>query len=121
MRLARLDRTVAVHGILRCCRLSALFRHVRYSRDRSVRQVSVLLLCVIYADHMETINIPLASNHSQIAMLTLIEQAISDAGLLADRLELRSYPGATHWHIRRLGTKGTLELTYWPMQSRLWF
>jgi len=70
---------------------------------------------------METINIPLASNHSQIAMLTLIEQAISDAGLLADRLELRSYPGATHWHIRRLGTKGTLELTYWPMQSRLWF
>src|SRR3954452_3593590 len=48
MRLAGLDRTVAVHGILRCCRLSALFHHVRYSRDRSVRQVSVLLLCVIY-------------------------------------------------------------------------
>jgi hypothetical protein len=70
---------------------------------------------------METINIPLPSNHSQIAMPTLIEHAITDAGLLAARLELRSYPGATHWHIRRLGAKGTLELTYWPTQSRLWF
>src|SRR6266545_5121584 len=50
MRLSGLNRTVAVHGILRCCRLSALLRHVRYSRDRSVRQVSVLLRCIIYDD-----------------------------------------------------------------------
>ncbi|MEO7909667.1 MAG: hypothetical protein ABIV47_08470 [Roseiflexaceae bacterium] len=70
---------------------------------------------------MQTINIPLPANHSQLAMLALIEHAIIDAGLLTERLELRSYPGATHWHIRRLGTKGTLELTYWPTKSRLWF
>jgi hypothetical protein len=70
---------------------------------------------------METIDISLPSNHSQIAMPMLIEHAIAEAGLLAERLELRSYPGATHWHIRRPGAKGTLELTYWPLQHRLWF
>jgi hypothetical protein len=70
---------------------------------------------------METIDIPIPSNHSRIAIPALVERAVSDAGLLADRLELRSYPGATHWHIRRLGAKGTLELTYWPRVGRLWF
>jgi hypothetical protein len=70
---------------------------------------------------METIDIPIPSNHSRIAIPALVERAVSDAGLLADRLELRSHPGATHWHIRRLGAKGTLELTYWPRVGRLWF
>jgi hypothetical protein len=70
---------------------------------------------------METIDISLPSNHSRIAMLALIKHAIADAGLLSDRLELHSYPGSTHWHIRRPGAKGTLELTYWPQAGRLWF
>jgi hypothetical protein len=39
----------------------------------------------------------------------------------AERPELRSYPGATHWHIRWPGARGTLELTYWPRAGRLWF
>ena len=46
---------------------------------------------------------------------------MSDAGLLTKQLALRSYPSATHWHIRQPGAQGTLELTYWPMRSRLWF
>jgi len=70
---------------------------------------------------METLDIPLPANHSCIATPALIEQAITEAGLLAQRLELRGYPDATHWHIRWPGAKGTLELTYWPMRSRLWF
>ena len=70
---------------------------------------------------METINIPIPANHSPATLPALIERSVSDAGLLATRLELRSYPGATHWHIRRPGAKGTLELTYWPSVGRLWF
>src|SRR5262245_16202492 len=70
---------------------------------------------------METIRIPIPENHNPAALPALIERAVSDAGLLAERLELRSYPGATHWHIRRPGAKGTLELTYWPREGRLWF
>jgi hypothetical protein len=71
--------------------------------------------------NMETIQIPIPANHSSTTLLALIERSVSDAGLLAARLELRSYPGATHWHIRRPGAKGTLELTYWPQAYRLWF
>src|SRR6266545_2204477 len=78
---------------------------VCYNRDRSVRQVSVLLICIIYTQNMETIDIPIPANHSQIAIPALIERAVSDAGLLADRLELHSYPGATHWHIRQPGAR----------------
>jgi len=84
--------------------------------------VSALLLCAIYYDQkIETINIPIPANHSPATLRALIECSVSDAGLLATRLELRSYPGATHWHIRRPGAKGTLELTYWPSVGRLWF
>jgi hypothetical protein len=71
--------------------------------------------------NMETVDISIPANHDHTALPALIERIMSDAGLLADRLALRSYPGATHWHIRRPGAKGTLELTYWPHAGRLWF
>jgi hypothetical protein len=70
---------------------------------------------------LETIEIPLRANHDPTTLPAVIERSVSNAGLLADRLELRSYPGATHWHIWRPGAKGTLELTYWPRAGRLWF
>ena len=63
---------------------------------------------------------------------------LSDAGLLADRLEaeclsqplritlkstLKSFSGCTHWHFKHIETKqaGTLELTWWPARQRAWF
>ena len=70
---------------------------------------------------MQTIEVPAPSDCDPAMILMQIECSVSDAGLLATRLELRSYPGATHWHIRRPGAKGTLELTYWPSVGRLWF
>ena len=70
---------------------------------------------------METVDIPIPANHSPTTLPALIERAVCDAGLLAERRELRGYPGATHWHIRRPGAQGTLELTYWPQAGRLWF
>jgi len=70
---------------------------------------------------MQTIDVPTSPLHDPTALVALIERVVSAAGLLADRRELRGYPGATHWHIRRPGAKGTLELTYWPQAGRLWF
>jgi hypothetical protein len=70
---------------------------------------------------METIDIPLRAGHDRAVLPGLIERAIAEAGLLASRLALRSYPGATHWHLRLRGAKGTLELTYWPSSGRLRF
>ena len=84
MRLSVPDRTEAVHGILRCCGLSTVLFPVRYSRDHSVRQVSALLLCVINDLDMETVDIPIPTNHSPTTLPALIERTVSDAGLLAD-------------------------------------
>ena len=30
------------------------------------------------------------------------------------------YPGSRHWHYRRGRERGTLEITFWPAQRRLW-
>jgi hypothetical protein len=34
---------------------------------------------------------------------------------------LAKYPGSHHWHFKRSGEPGTLELTWWPKTGRLWF
>src|SRR5262249_46642896 len=90
------------------------------------RRYILMLYSVAHEDvhrkwsNMETIEIPWRIGHDPAIFPALIERAVADAGLLSSRLELRSYPGATHWHIKRPAAKGTLELTYWPQQSRLW-
>ena len=50
-----------------------------------------------------------------------VEAVMARAGL---RQTLRgrqaSYPGSVHWHYHRGRERGTLELTFWPAQRRLW-
>jgi hypothetical protein len=58
--------------------------------------------------------------------LTEITQAVESA-TAAEQLfismtgTLRSHPGSVHWHIKRRGSAGTLELTFDPNKRRLWF
>ena len=33
---------------------------------------------------------------------------------------LKCYPGSRHWHLKRGKATGTLEITFWPAQNRLW-
>jgi len=33
---------------------------------------------------------------------------------------LASFPGSTHWHFKRPGERGTLELTVFPAARRIW-
>src|SRR4051812_15436519 len=33
---------------------------------------------------------------------------------------LAQFPGSVHWHLKRGRATGTLEVTRWPAQSRLW-
>jgi hypothetical protein len=70
---------------------------------------------------METFDIPIAASRDPAVLIEIIERATSEAGLLAQRQTLRSYPGSTHWHFKQPGASGTLELTYWPQTGRLWF
>ena len=71
---------------------------------------------------MVTIEIGISTIHDPAALIARIEHAASAEGLdIGERMTLRSCPGSIHWHLRRPGVKGVLELTYWPSQSRLWF
>ncbi len=50
-----------------------------------------------------------------------VRQAVAEFGLfIASEGTLRSYPGSTHWHLRKPGVSGTLEVTWHPTANRLW-
>jgi hypothetical protein len=71
---------------------------------------------------MDTVEVALTASHDPHALIARVERAVAAQGLaVGERMTLRSFPGSIHWHIRRPGSKGVLELTYWPNQGRLWF
>lgn len=49
------------------------------------------------------------------------EQCQAEGMISAMRGTLATYPGCIHWHFKRSGQPGTLEVTWWPKASRLWF
>ena len=50
----------------------------------------------------------------------IIDKVILEFGLNATmRGTLKSYPGSTHWHIKRGRERGTLEVTWWPQCRKL--
>jgi len=55
-------------------------------------------------------------------VVTVVEQ-VCDAHDLTQALKgtLVSYPGCTHWHLKKDKQKGTLEITWWESENRLWF
>jgi hypothetical protein len=61
-------------------------------------------------------NTPL--NHAE----SIIESACAAEGLrLTLKGTLKAYPGCIHWHYKRGGEAGTLEITLWKSTPRLWF
>lgn len=71
---------------------------------------------------MDIVEIAIPANYVPAALVARIERAAAEAGLdVGERMTLRTFPGSLHWHLRRPGTKGVLELTYWPIQHRAWF
>ncbi len=54
-------------------------------------------------------------------MSRAVESVMSSAGLRQTlKGTLRSYSGCVHWHFGKDGATGTLEVTVWPAQRRLW-
>jgi hypothetical protein len=71
---------------------------------------------------MDVVDIAIPAGYDPAALIARIERAAAEAGLdIGERLTLRTCPGSLHWHLRHPGTKGVLELTYWPGQHRAWF
>ncbi len=48
-------------------------------------------------------------------LCSLEELEVSRKGTLA------KYPGCVHWHLKKGRQPGTLELTWWERENRLWF
>jgi len=69
---------------------------------------------------METeIELPVGAELADLS--SLIEECCAELELhVAMRASLKSYPESTHWHLRKPGQRGTLEVTLWPPKRRLW-
>jgi hypothetical protein len=51
-----------------------------------------------------------------------VERVCALEGLTLTRKgTLSSYPGCVHWHFKKDRQPGTLELTWWERENRLWF
>ena len=70
------------------------------------------------------IDLPIDLDERSIA--AAVEDTGAEAGLsLNMKTSLKKYPGCTHWHFKRPGQRGVLEVTWWPGDAdirppRLW-
>lgn len=71
-------------------------------------------------DLVQEHEIPLPPAISEGDVISLFEARCRELGLAHKRLDLKKYPGASHWHLTKDGEKGTLEATFWPAKNRLW-
>lgn len=54
-------------------------------------------------------------------IISVIERTILGLGLnVMMRGTLKTFPGSTHWHTKRGRGRGTLEITWWPTERKLW-
>ena len=66
------------------------------------------------------LQIPSGVNREQI--VKVVEQVCTTNELAwARKGTLASYPGCIHWHFKLGKQKGTLEITWWESEDRLWF
>lgn len=70
---------------------------------------------------MTKLDIALPPHTPAADLASCIEQACARQGLsVSMRCTLRAYPGCTHWHLKQGAERGTLEVTLWPRERRLW-
>jgi hypothetical protein len=55
------------------------------------------------------------------AVVKIVEQVCDENPLIcALKGTLATYPGCIHWHFKQ-DKKGTLEISWWESENRLWF
>ena len=68
------------------------------------------------------IEISLPGHYEDNTVAQAIDAALVESGLrVTMRDTLRKYPDCIHWHAKNETKPGTLEVTFWPQQSRAWF
>jgi len=70
---------------------------------------------------MLTVDIPVPPARAEASVPPIVAQICANAGLVLTLAGTQKrYPGSRHWHYRTGPQSGTLELTWWPAQRRLW-
>jgi hypothetical protein len=70
---------------------------------------------------MKEYPIPLGPHVDAKQVEIAVEKCSRDLGLLETmRDTLAKYPGCVHWHFRKPLVNGTLEITSWPSNNKLW-
>jgi hypothetical protein len=65
------------------------------------------------------IRVPAAVVSARI--IRVVEKTVAALDLIITmRGGLKTFPGCTHWHLKRDRGRGTLEITWWPSRRRLW-
>ncbi|HEY3781280.1 MAG TPA: hypothetical protein VGL56_09370 [Fimbriimonadaceae bacterium] len=62
----------------------------------------------------------LAEPCNQLHVEAIVSRIAADLGLDLKALTLAKYAGCIHWHLRKPGQKGTLEITWWPEKDKVW-
>ena len=71
---------------------------------------------------MQDIEISLPSHYKNDTVAQAIDTALVESGLhIIMRDTLKKYPNCIHWHAKNGNKPGTLEVTFWPQESRAWF
>lgn len=73
-------------------------------------------------DNMVEIEVHVPSR-SRIASIPLLVEELCDAEGLTCTLRgtLAKYTNCLHWHFKKGKERGTLEITWWEQENRLWF
>src|SRR5437763_16670863 len=70
---------------------------------------------------MTEIEVKLSTAPDAAAAEELVEACAARLGLNQTmKGTLARYPGCAHWHFKRGRERGTLEVTWWPRERRLW-
>ncbi len=70
---------------------------------------------------MENYEIKVPAQLKDGEVVQRIEGALTKIGLhVTLSSTLKKFPGCRHWHLHQQGRQGTLDLTWWPAQRRLW-
>lgn len=66
------------------------------------------------------ITVPLQANLSRAEQI-IEQRCIAESLSLSLKGSLAKYTGCIHWHFKRDGQRGTLEITLWANVHRIWF
>ncbi len=70
---------------------------------------------------MVTVEIPVPAARAEVDVPPIVAQICANARLVLTLAGTQKrYPGSRHWHYRTGPQPGTLEITWWPAQRRLW-